>query len=271
MKINTETKISKIIKHNKKAIDVIASINPHFNKLKNPILRSVLAPRVNIKDAARIGKCKPEDFFEALSKIGFEVENNIEIQAEEKSQIDIRITVAINSKKIETLDVRPILEKNADPFTNIMNAIKRLQDGHALEVINSFEPIPIIKILNNKGYISSVLKKNDIVKTYFLKVSGKKMENKKDTSMIFNVSFEVFENKRANFKSKCKEIDVRKLEMPLPMVTILNEIEELEKDTALYVNHKKVPQYLLPELENKNITTWITEIGEGNVKLLIHY
>lgn len=271
MKINTETKISKIIKHNENAIDVIASINPHFNKLRNPILRRILAPRVNIKDAARIGKCDVEDFFIALTKIGFEVEQETKNPKVEIAAFDPRITEAINSNKIKTLDVRPILENNADPFKNIIDSIKELPYGYALEVINSFEPIPIIKILANKGYASSIIKEDNVVKTYFLKVSQEKRENTLDEEMIFNVSLEVFENKRANFEGKCKEIDVRDLEMPLPMVTILNEIEELEKGMALYVNHKKVPQYLLPELKNKNIKTWITEIEEGNVKLLIHY
>lgn len=55
MKINRQTKISAIIRHNSAAIE---AINPHFNKLRNPILRKVLAPRVTVEDAALIGGCK---------------------------------------------------------------------------------------------------------------------------------------------------------------------------------------------------------------------
>ena len=58
--------------------------------------------------------------------------------------------------------------------------------------------------------------------------------------------------------------------MPLPMVTILKELEELKENEALYVHHKKVPQYLLPELVERNFKTWIADVGENNVKLLIH-
>ena len=76
MKINQQTKISALIKENEKAIDAISSINPHFNKLRNPILRKVLASRVTIADAARIGKCNIEVFFKKLAEIGFEVEIN---------------------------------------------------------------------------------------------------------------------------------------------------------------------------------------------------
>ena len=65
-------------------------------------------------------------------------------------------------------------------------------------------------------------------------------------------------------------MDVRDLEMPLPMVTILKELEELKEGNVLYVHHKKIPQYLLPELAERNFKTWIAEVDDENVKLLIH-
>jgi hypothetical protein len=39
------------------------------------------------------------------------------------------------------------------------------------------------------------------------------------------------------------------------MVTILNELEALPQGHALYVHHKKMPQYLLPELEERRFKT----------------
>lgn len=39
MIITENTRISEIIKHDSRTIDVIASINKHFKKLKNPVLR----------------------------------------------------------------------------------------------------------------------------------------------------------------------------------------------------------------------------------------
>ena len=75
---------------------------------------------------------------------------------------------------------------------------------------------------------------------------------------------------KEKFKGHCRETDVRDLEMPLPMVTILAELENLNSGDALLVHHKKIPQYLLPELADRNFKVWIAEIEEGNVKLLIH-
>ena len=71
MKINGKTKISKVIKENKQAIETIASLNSHFTKLRNPILRRVLAPRVTISEASKIGKCSLETMLNSLAEIGF--------------------------------------------------------------------------------------------------------------------------------------------------------------------------------------------------------
>lgn len=270
MKINAQTKISTIIKQNKEAIEVIAAINPHFKKLKNPILRKVLAPRITIADAARIGKCKVEDFLDVLSNIGFEIEI-LTPEPEQAYEENSTIMQSVNSGKFKTLDVRPILQQGTDPFLHIMDAIKALPNGFVLEVINSFEPTPLIKILNKKGYASIIKSEEDVVKTYFINVREEIDQEIDVGKRVFNVALETLEAEKTKFNDNCKEIDVRDLEMPLPMVTILKELEDLLQGHALYVNHKKVPQYLLPELADRKLITWISEIDEGNVKLLIHH
>ena len=70
-------------------------------------------------------------------------------------------------------------------------------------------------------------------------------------------------------KEQTKEIDVRELEMPGPMELILSELQELPDGNALYINHKRVPLYLLEELADKNYEVHINNREEGNVKMLI--
>ena len=72
-----------------------------------------------------------------------------------------------------------------------------------------------------------------------------------------------------HFHNRLKEIDVRHLEMPMPMQTILQELLLLEKGEALYVNHKRVPIYLLEELAEQDFQVHVRNIEENNVKLLI--
>lgn len=58
--------------------------------------------------------------------------------------------------------------------------------------------------------------------------------------------------------------------MPEPMVTILKEIETLKEGEALYVDHKKIPQFLLPELEQRDFNILYKEIDCNHTKLLIY-
>lgn len=173
-------------------------------------------------------------------------------------------------KTIE-LDVRKNLEQGNDPFQVIMDGISKLPDGFTLKLITTFEPKPLLSILRQKGYVSHVLHEEgtSLVFTYFKKEID--ATNFSRTDVNTNPSKkEQTEELLKSYDEKIKTVDVRDLEMPLPMVTILRELEHLPKDVLLYVNHKKIPEFLLPELQERGYKWMIEEIEEGNVKLLIY-
>jgi TusA-related sulfurtransferase len=108
-----------------------------------------------------------------------------------------------------------------------------------------------------------------VVRTYFLKPESSGEIPEPSAAGIFEVSLDTLEQEKARFR-RYRDIDVRDLEMPLPMLTILSALEELPEGEALYVHHKKVPQYLLPELAERHFKVFISDIADGNVKMLIH-
>ena len=71
------------------------------------------------------------------------------------------------------------------------------------------------------------------------------------------------------YENKMVDVDVRHLEMPGPMMAILEELEKLDSDKALYVHHKRIPVFLLGELKDRNFEYRINEISESEVYLLI--
>lgn len=265
MKINKSTKISAIIAHNKSAIDEIAAINPHFKKLQNPILRKILASRVTIEDAAKIGKCTVEDFYTVLSKIGFEIEeiNQASINTQTSDKQDIKQALA--NKKLVALDVRQELENGIDPFNLIMQHIGKLQSDEVLQIINTFEPTPLIAILRKKGFIAVVETINEnLIHTYFYKTDT---TSKVETVDIQQASD--FDDVLQKYQQKLTTIDVRDLEMPLPMHTILSALDHLASDSALFVYHKRIPVFLLPELADRKFDYRVKEISANEVHLLI--
>lgn len=266
MKIDSNTKISEIINSNPKAIDAIGEINKHFIKLKNPFLRKMLAPRVTIADAAKIGGVEPQILLEKLAEIGFSINKTEEITTNENNLMK----KSFENKEIVELDARPELEKGIDPFKSIMKAIKDLEEGKVLKIINTFEPIPLIKIISEKGFDFMVERDDDgLVYTYFTH-TGKKPSNKDLPTDLIEDDAELFESTKNIFENKLIDVDVRQLEMPLPMVTILQAIEELKEGHALFVHHKRIPQFLLKELEERGYNLIGKKVDEANTKLLIY-
>ncbi len=172
-----------------------------------------------------------------------------------------------DSENIVTLDVRPTIQGGNDPFNEIMATIKTLKDDQTLEVINVFEPIPLINKLKGMGYTSNVERKDNVVHTFFKKDLDKDVKKKKEH--VYKSDPDEFAKSLASFGDKVKTLDVRHLEMPEPMVTILKEIETIEADSVLFVEHKKIPQFLLPELEERNYSVIANEINEHHTQLLI--
>ena len=183
--------------------------------------------------------------------------------------MEARIKNQIEAGKITELDVRPILASGTDPFNFIMKTLKEMEGGTVLRLINSFEPRPLINILNSKGYESSVSLEEDLIVTYLLKPSDSTFKpNPENTSK--EISMAEFERILGQFAGKTVEIDVRNQEMPDPMVSILTKLEGMKCGEVLHVHHKKVPQLLLPELAERHLNTLISKVEEGYVKLLIH-
>ncbi len=271
MKINRNTKISKIIRHNPEAIEVIASINRNFARLRNPVLRKVLATRVTVADAARIGHCEVREILDKLVPLGFETDfNQTPNPSNPMEENNNPIPEIIREGKVHPLDVRPILDSGRDPFHDIMKELKKVPEGQAMEIIATFEPVPLIHVLRGKGYISYTEHKGETVHTYFLKTGKAPAHSPATETSTKRISAGELEAKKESFEASCRELDVRNMEMPMPMVSILQELETLGEGECLFVHHKRVPKYLLPELENRQFRVWIAEISDGNVKLLIH-
>ena len=267
MYINENTKISALISYNPKSIDAIVSISNNFDKLKIPILRKVLASRVSIKQAAKIGGSSVDVFYNKLIPLGFkikEIKNNTKINVVDSSSSFFQ---NLKEEQVIDLDIREMLKEGKDPFNIIMNALSHLPTNSALKIINKFEPTPLISILSKKGYMhNTIFVKEQLVHTYFKKECDTTIDN---DSIINDICSEEITKVLKSFGTNIKKLDVRHLEMPLPMAMILNELPTLPDDYILLVNHKKVPKFLFPELADRGYQWRIQIISIDFVKLYI--
>jgi len=263
--INANTKIAAILKSHPDALEAIISISPKFNKLRNPLLRKIMASRTSVAMASKVAGCTPNDFFEKLKPLGFEIDKNVQVE-EENIQHDVpEFMHQLDEKRLDVLDVRSVIESGKDPFNIIMKKIKELQAGNILNLINSFEPAPLITILSKQGFECFVEQESEnVVNTFFYKkdananISKPELNNSSDWNEVLK-----------RFENNLVTVDVRHLEMPQPMLTILDALEKLPDEKTLFVHHKRIPVFLLPELEERKFACRINEISDGNVQMLI--
>ncbi len=267
MIINADTKIAAILKKDPSALESIISISPRFTKLRNPILRKLMAGRTSLQMAANVGECTLQDFYDKLRGLNFEIDSEIKKTTRPAEPMPAFMK-ALDTTNIIELDVRPVLEAGNDPLSIILDTIKSIIPGRALKIINTFEPTPLIALLGRKGFESyTTIGSDNLMETYFYKSAGQtagleihRMVHQKDD----------FQNVVDQSADNLIYLDVRQLEMPLPMTTILEALENLQPGKALFIYHKRIPVFLLPELAERNLDYRIKEMPTGDVHLIIY-
>lgn len=270
LSINENTKISTLIEANPQVIETLVKLNAHFSKLRNPFLRNILAKRVTISEACKMSGCNITDFFITMEGIGFNVNaGSLRARIPQVSH-NGRFILPENFEIIE-LDVRPVLVQKKDPLNLIISKIGTLQAGQCLKIVNTFEPVPLINLLGKKGFQHHVeYPDKDTVITWFFKQGKEKVGQILPDDTIKANESDDFEWMLQKYQPpKLQFTDVRELEMPLPMVTILAILKKMPQDEALLVHHKKVPVFLLPELREQGFDYRIKNISEGNLNILI--
>lgn len=262
-KINANTKIAEVIRQNPDALEAIVSIRPKFEKLRNPLLRRLMTGRTSLAMAAKLGGCPIDDFFAKLEPLGFEIDRSVLPVFIDQEPVPDFIH-SIRKEQLIDLDVRPILAAGKDPLNTILEHVKRVKPGQILKVTNTFSPTPLISLLEKKNFLSYTHTLEDnLVETYFFKTpEATEVEPEAEIKQDWDVILK-------RYQGKFILLDVRQLEMPLPMATILEELDKLPVVNALYVYHKRIPVFLLPELTQRNFDYRIREVTDGEVHLII--
>ena len=272
--IHPHTKISEVIKADPASIDAIAALAKPLRKLKNPLLRRILASRVTIAEAAAIGGVGVDDFMQALKPLSFKFSDDDAVLTSPATPEHLAkpdwLTVATENDK-DIFDVRELIEGGNDPLKAIMQRYQALPQGGLLCIVNSFIPYPLITLLEKKGVKSYVETLGDKLHyTWFLKDSGQLDTGANTTSNVVMHDEQSFSKLMGlHTEAQLRRIDVRDMHMPVPMQTILGELAILPQENALYVQHKRIPFHLVEELAGQQYAVHIHEVGEGDVRLLI--
>jgi uncharacterized protein (DUF2249 family) len=146
------------------------------------------------------------------------------------------------------LDVRPVLDKGGDPFHLISTTVAKLDGKEALHLVVGFEPAPLYAVLGAKGYAHHTETIEGVYHVWFF-LDGTPAEKPTDD--------------RAPLKPPVT-LDVRGLEPPQPMVTILEKLAELGAGAQLEVHHHREPVLLYEKLTLRGYAARTEKRGEGD-------
>lgn len=153
------------------------------------------------------------------------------------------------------LDVRPVLAKGGDPFSLIMKTTQSLAPTEALHLIVGFEPAPLYAIMRTVGRLAHTEEHAGVFHVWFYKDPNAPVEEAKDAARVP--------------LQPPVDLDVRGLEPPGPMVTILEKLAELGAGAQLRVRHHREPVLLYDKLKLRGYAARVDRRVEGDYLVFI--
>lgn len=162
-------------------------------------------------------------------------------------------------------DVRDELRAGREPFSIIMAARATLPAGGALCVRAIFEPAPLYRVLGKQGlaHWTESRAADDWIVWFYEESAAAPV----DAGEPEDPAGTAAEDGEA--ADDVVVLDVRGLEPPEPMVRTLEALERLPPGGTLVQLNVRVPQFLLPKLEERGFTWEIREQDEDLVRLFI--
>ncbi len=251
MAFTLKTKISTALKERPDLKDVLPAFHPAFKKLQNPILAKTLTHLVTIADAARIAGVDPEAMLSVMNIPGVPDKLPKKSLATETAEMP----PWFKDELVTELDVRAQLAAGSDPFKEIIGATRELPPGGILNLIASFEPAPMIRVLQKQGWVSWVRWEGEACHVAFW-YANKKAVGISDTDAAMDAE-------RMEKNASGWTINVRGLEPPQPMVYVLRALEDENLVLPLTIKHQRVPSILYSHLEELGFKWTTTEKDDG--------
>ena len=304
--VDGDTRIAKIIAH-PGAIEALIAVSSRFKKLKNPVLRKVMAGKVNVTMAVRISGVCVDEILDSLERIGLKVSRYRKKDSsgapsasgesewsEEEKQLFFQEYGRIEPQRIYYLDARPLLEKGKEPLSAILQIVARMKAGDGLCILNSFSPEPLVPLLKKKGLDGTIVEVDQGFEARFIQrdayglnpTAGAAFDSEKPSDSMMNA---VTGNQQQTASSMTEvpavdrlqqevdtcsnplviKLNVVGLSPPQPMMNILSRLQQMKDSQVLYVFHEREPRFLFPHLAEQGYDYRISVRDSTDVRLLI--
>lgn len=263
MVIHAGDTVAAVLRKDESLIDVFARLSPVFERLRDPDMGRVMARLVTVQQVARMAGIDPEELVRRLNSGRDERQPG---KQEDAAMVERTVAPAagagippalegISKDQVVEVDVREDLRAGREPFSRIMAALKDVPEGGALALRAIFEPVPLYAVLAKRGFTNFTERlAADDWRVWFYPAPRRPESPVPDRSVP---------------DRSVVVLDVRTLEPPEPMVRTLAALDELPPGGTLVQLNVRVPQFLLPRLEERGYTYEIREEGPDVVRVFI--
>lgn len=260
--IRDTDRLSTVLARDERLIEVLAAAAPQLDGLRNPSLRRNMAPRVTVAQAAQIAGLDAAVLVERLNHALGERPPAPPTRSQPAftpTPVPAALLAAPPAGLVD-LDVREDLRSGVEPFARIMSAARTLPPESILRVRAIFEPAPLYGVFAKKGlaHFTEQLAADDW-RVWFFRAEGDRSPERSDAP-----------SERAEEEGVIV-LDVRGLEPPEPMIRTFEVLATMPRGKTLVQLNVRVPQFLLPKLDEQGFVYEIREQSADLVRLFIHH
>ena len=252
--ITADTNLGGLLDEHPELVEVLARQHDHFARLRNRLLRRVMAPRVTVGQAAGLAGVPVAALVTTLRRAIGESEEPATAAPPPAGAATGPRPAELDRLRVVEVDVRDDIQRGEEPFARIMAAVKAVGPAEALVVRAPFEPVPLYDVLGRRG----------LAHWTEPRAPG-------DWCVWFYRGAPVPAPAASPVVSPAgpATLDVRGLEPPLPMVRVLERLDTLEPGDALTVLHARRPLFLYPQLDERGFQHETDEPEPGLVRIVI--
>jgi uncharacterized protein (DUF2249 family) len=269
--IRADDRVSAVLARTPGLLEVFLQTSSSFSLLKNPAARRTMAKLVTIEQAARIAGIETQTLLDrlngALGEGASEPASSLAEPAHPPPPVAASPEASTRPDVLDTpadrlidLDVREDLRAGREPLRRIMDAARAVPPDHVLRLRAIFEPAPLYAVLGKQGFAHHTERlAADDWRIWFFRDSSAPGKNTPAPEVPSEDEDDVI------------VLDVRELEPPEPMQRTLEALATLERGKTLVQINARVPQFLLPKLEERGFTYEIREQSEDLVRIFIRH
>ncbi|MEZ4585405.1 MAG: DUF2249 domain-containing protein [Gemmatimonadales bacterium] len=265
--------VGELLRGDEGLVDVLAELAPGLEGLRNPERRKVMSGLLTVEQVAVMAGLDPTVLVARLTdhtRAAAEptaARSGASVPSPNQNPRPAPLA-AIPERDIVRLDVREELRAGREPFSRIMAARRQVPDGGALCLRATFEPVPLYAVMGGQGfaYHTEQLAEDDWTVWFYSPGVAGQPGSETPASSTPRVSTAA---EQAGAEAGVVVLDVRGLEPPEPMVRTLEALEALPDGHTLVQINVRVPEFLLPQLEERGFVYEIREQSRDLVRLFV--